>query len=149
MEQTALINTMDFNFMDVLSHALSSDARLVIEYLFGYMDEQSFSMDNYNLIVMNLEELVAQSRGGYLEKFLDDAHQGTTLRILFDDENLDPNQFTTAVDYFKYDHGSLKGTGQVVQRFKEIIKGDKSADEASSESFKVQYAYLDFSAMMF
>ena len=39
MEQTSLINTMDFNFMDVLSHALNKDARLVCEYLINYMDE--------------------------------------------------------------------------------------------------------------
>lgn len=39
MEQTALINTMDFNFMNVLSHALSNDARLSIEYIFVHMNE--------------------------------------------------------------------------------------------------------------
>lgn len=66
MEQTSLINTMDFNFMDVLTHALSNDARLVIEYLISYMDEQPTSMDNYNVIIMNLEKMIATNRGGYL-----------------------------------------------------------------------------------
>jgi len=39
MEQTALINTMDFNFMDTLSHAIYNDTRLSIEYLFDFMNE--------------------------------------------------------------------------------------------------------------
>jgi hypothetical protein len=71
------------------------------------------------------------------------------LRILFNDEDLDPNQFTTGIDYFKYDHESNKGRGQIVEKFKEIIKAEKSDDQKMSESFKVQYAILDFNAMMF
>ena len=91
MDQTALINTMDFNFMNVLSHALSKDTRLAIEYIFGHMNQQAHSMDNYNLIIMNIEEMIARNMGGYLQKFLEDDHQGTTLRIVLDDERLDPN----------------------------------------------------------
>lgn len=57
-------------------------------------------MDNYNLIIMNFEEIIARQKGAYLQPFLDDDHQGTTLRIILEDERLDPNQFSTAIDYF-------------------------------------------------
>jgi hypothetical protein len=40
---------------------------------------------------MNIEQMIARNMGGYLQKFLDDDHQGTTLRIVLDDERLDPN----------------------------------------------------------
>ena len=137
MNQTSLINTMDFNFMDVLSHALHQDARLVIEYLFSFMDDQPQSMDNYNLIIMNLEELLHKSRGAYLAKFLDDDHQGTTFRIVIDDESLDPNQHVTTLEYFQYDHSNIKGMGQIVDRFKQAIRDKKDEEDDRSESFKV------------
>ena len=106
-------------------------------------------MDNYNLIIMNLEEMIKENKGINLLKFLDDDHHGTTLRIVIDDERLDPNQFTTGMDYFKYDHDDLQGMGQVVNRFKSIIKEKSENDEDAPESFKIQYAYIDFNAMMF
>ena len=107
-------------------------------------------MDNYNLIVMNLENMIKSNKGSYLVKFLDDDHHGTKLRIVYDNENLDPNQYTTFVDYFKYDHETTKGLEQIVDRFKKTTKEKKSdGGVRSSESFKVQYAYVDFSAMIF
>jgi hypothetical protein len=58
MRQDSLFDTMDFNFMDVLSHAIENNSRLAVEYIFGYLDGQAFCEANYKLIIKNMEDLL-------------------------------------------------------------------------------------------
>lgn len=47
--------------------------------------------------------------GNCLRQFLDDQGSSTNIRIVADDERLDPNQFKTAMDFFAFDHDPAKG----------------------------------------
>ena len=65
--------------------------------------------------------------GNYLRTFLADTDSSTTnMRIVIEDERLDPNQCMTNVDYINYDHNSL-ADDQVVKRFMKSIQDDKEA----------------------
>lgn len=88
--------------------------------------------------------------GNCLGQFLEDQSPGTNIRIVTDDERLDPNQFKTTVDFFKFDHHSAKGNDQIVNRFHSLIREEEAAEEQpSNTSFKVTYQYIDFTALIY
>ena len=70
--------------------------------------------------MMNIEKLLNNNYGNYLRPFLIDTDSSTTnIRIVLEDERLDPNQSINCVDYMDYDHNSLEGNDQVIKRFTE------------------------------
>lgn len=70
MDKSQLFFTMDFNFMNVLSHALENKSILSTEMIFDHMDEASFSMNNYFVIMMSFKEILDANYGQYLAKYL-------------------------------------------------------------------------------
>lgn len=138
---------MDFNFMSVLSHAVHEDLWLATELIFEYLDEQAGpDMLNYNLIMQNVQGILDRNFGMNLCKFMEDESFTSNFSIKLDDDRLDPNQFFTKVDYYKYDHTSKRqGTDQIVQMFKDVIKSQKKGEEP----IRVAYRYVDFMPLLF
>lgn len=121
MDDTNLINTLDFNFQGVLAHATMNKTRLAIEYIFNHINEQPATRDNYNLIVMNLEALLDNNYGIYLDAFLDESSSCTTFSRKCVGGMLNPNQSFEAIDYLICDYAVSDSQDQIVNRFKEII----------------------------
>jgi hypothetical protein len=88
--------------------------------------------------------------GNCLGQFLDDQSSSTNIRIVADDERLDPNQFKTAVDFFIFDHHPDKGSDQIVHRFNSLIREEEAdEEEPDNTSFKVSYQYIDFTPLIY
>ena len=51
MDKELLINSMDFNFMSILSHALWNGTRLSAELVLAYVDHHKCMASNYDLIM--------------------------------------------------------------------------------------------------
>ena len=103
-------------------------------------------MLNYNMIMMNLQGLLDREFGNNLSIFLEDENPTSNFSIKLDDDRLDPNQFFTGVNYFKYDHTSKKqGIDQIVHKFKDFTKSSKKG----GESVRVAYQYVDFMPFLF
>ena len=95
--------------------------------------------------MMNMEKLLNKNYGNYLRTFLSDTDSSTTnIRIVIEDERLDPNQSMTNVDYINYDHNSLDDD-QVVKKFMNSVQGDRTHRTNS----KVQYVQIDFTPLIF
>lgn len=150
MDKDMLINSMDFNFMSILSHALWNGTRLSAELILAYVDNQKCMTSNYDLIMQNYEKLLDSNMGNCLGQFLDDQSSSTNIRIVADDERLDPNQFKTTVDFFIFDHHPEKGNDQIVHRFNSLIREEKAGEEEpDNTSFKVSYQYIDFTPLIY
>lgn len=135
-----LRSTFDFNFDNVLSHAIDNGIKLSIEFIINHIESQAFDRNNYDIIMMNLEKLLDNNYGNYLRSFLNDTESSTTnIRIILEDERLDPNQSMTSVDYMEYDHNSLEGIDQVIKKFTDTVQKDKEAHKGGKKrsTFKV------------
>ena len=91
MDKKQLYFSMDFNFMNVLLHTLENDASLSAQYIFEHVDSQPFSDRNYFLIMLGFEKIIEREMGGLLTMFLNDDMSSTTMRIMVEDQRLDPN----------------------------------------------------------
>lgn len=117
----------------------------------AHIASQAFDRANYDIVMMNIEKLLNRNNGNYLRSFLNDVETGTTnLRILIEDERLDPNQAMQKVEYMDYDHESVEGKDQLVNRFTDLVKEDRDAHKGQRrQTFKVQYAIVDFEPLIF
>lgn len=58
LDQNQLYSTFDFNFDNVLSHAIDNGIKLSIEFIMNHIQSQGFDRFNYDIIMMNLEKLL-------------------------------------------------------------------------------------------
>ena len=122
IDRTQLINSQDFNFRGVLTHAAINKNKLAIEYCFDLINKQPTSVYNYDLIMMNLEAIIDNGHGMYLDTFMDDAHDGTTFSIKVDDPSLELMQCSTAFDYCIINHDDEKECSGALHRFQDLVK---------------------------
>lgn len=81
MDKKQLYFSMDFNFMNVLLHALENESSLSLQYIFDHIDSQPFSDWNYFVIMFGFEKILEINMGGALTMFLNDDLSSTTMQI--------------------------------------------------------------------
>lgn len=78
MDKSQFFFTMDFNFQNVLTHALNNDSALSVDLIMNHIYSQKGGSMNYFAIMLNFESIINNQHGNCLDRFFRDDENSTT-----------------------------------------------------------------------